>query len=259
MDVTSAHGTSRSTTSPRAFFGLVLLLGVPFWLLGALSGARLPATLPVSALGFVCPLVAAVILVRREEGGAGVRQLLRRIFDQSRITRRRWYLPTFLLMPAIVLAAYLLMRLSGQPLPEPRISLLTGLVYCVVYFVAAAAEEVGWTGYVTDPLQRRWGALGAGVLIGSVWAVWHVVPWLQVRDVRWTVWQCVLTVAARVLIVWLYNNTGRSVFAAIVCHATINVSYSLFPNEGSHYDPAFVGAVMVVAVVVVTCSGTRQP
>ena len=49
----------------------------------------------------------------------------------------------------------------------------------------------------------------------------------------------------RILIVWIYNNTGRSVFAAIVFQATANVSQFSFPNHGSHYDP--LATVLILA------------
>jgi len=52
--------------------------------------------------------------------------------------------------------------------------------------------------------------------------------------------QCLFTVAPRVLLVWIYNNTGKSVFAETVCHAMSNVRIFL-PNYGSYYDPRFSG------------------
>jgi hypothetical protein len=56
----------------------------------------------------------------------------------------------------------------------------------------------------------------------------------------------------RILIVWLYNNTGKSVLAAILFHDMVNVSEFSFPNEGSYYDPFITGAILVVIVVIVT-------
>lgn len=70
----------------------------------------------------------------------------------------------------------------------------------------------------------------------------------------WIAWQALFSVALRILIVWVYNNAGKSVFAAILVHVTSNLSWSLFPNYGSHYDP-FVMALMAwlaVAVIMVT-------
>jgi hypothetical protein len=60
------------------------------------------------------------------------------------------------------------------------------------------------------------------------------------------------TVATRVLHTWLYNNTGRSVFGAALFHAMTNVSWQLFPNQGSHYDPRINGIILAIAAICVT-------
>ena len=67
------------------------------------------------------------------------------------------------------------------------------------------------------------------------------------------------TVATRVLITWLYNNTGGSVFVAVLFHAMINVTWQLFPINGSYYDPRVTGLISaVVAIVVVIVWGPRM-
>jgi hypothetical protein len=50
---------------------------------------------------------------------------------------------------------------------------------------------------------------------------------------------------------WLYNNTRKSVFAAILFHDIDNVGWSLFPNNGSHYDPAINGILTAITDVIV--------
>ncbi len=52
--------------------------------------------------------------------------------------------------------------------------------------------------------------------------------------------------------VWLYNNTGKSVFAVAVFHAALNLSYMLFPVHGSHFDVRLGGLVMAFAAALVT-------
>jgi hypothetical protein len=72
-------------------------------------------------------------------------------------------------------------------------------------------------------------------------------------------WWCLATVAQRVLIVWLYNNTGKSVPAAVVFHAMSNLSWQLFPINGSYYDPRITGLIVAfVAVVVTIVYGPRR-
>jgi CAAX protease family protein len=233
--------------SPLKFFLLVFALSIPFWLIQ-------PRDWPISASVGV-PLLAALILVYREEGGGrGVRRLLSRVFDQWRIRKRIWYVPIIFLMPLLYLLTYVVMRLMGLPFPdEPYIPFLLIPLLFVLFFILAIGEEVGWTGYVTDPMQDRWNALPTGIILGLVTAIWHFVPLIQMdRTPTWIAWWSLGSISIRILTVWLYNNTGRSLFAAILFHAMNNLSFALFPNYGSHWDPAVTGVITTIAAVIVT-------
>lgn len=236
---------------PILFFLVVFALSIPFWLIAEIIGTGLPLGLPLSALMFPCPLFAASLLVLREEGRGGVKRLLARILDVRRIERREWLVPAFLLVPAIYLISFLLH--PGAVLPDPGGWLLTALLLFVVFFVTAAFEEAGWTGYATDPLQKRWSALTAAALIGVVWSAWHTVPDLQAgQPAAFIIGQRSFSVLLRIVIVWNYNNAGRSVFVAVIVHAMDNVSvYSLFPGTDG-YDPliTMIVTLMVVSMIV---------
>jgi membrane protease YdiL (CAAX protease family) len=252
----AARGEGARARSHRTFFAVVFALSLPFWLLGAVSGGRLPLPmhLSVSSLSVVTPLLAALILVRREEGAGAVRKLLRDVLDPRRVKPTIWYVPALLSMPLIMVLSYALMRLVGRPLPEdPRVPFLAIPVLFVVFFVAAVGEETGWTGYAISPLQGRWRALKSSLMLGSVWALWHLPLFVEAHyGLAYIVWQSFFLVAARVLIVWLFDNTGGAVIAAILFHDTINVSEGLFPNGGSHYDPLVTAAVTALAAAIVT-------
>ncbi len=238
--------------SPLKFFFLVFALSIPFWLIGAITPLQLFPGLPVSSLMMFCPLMAASILVYKENKATGAAALLKRSFDWRRIRSKVWYIPAVLLMPDISLLAYGLMRLLRLPLPIPQFPGLAVLLIFSGSFIAALGEELGWSGYVLEPLLRRWNAFQSGMLLGSVWAVWHIVPLVQAeRSLTWIAWQCLNFVASRVLLVWIYNNAGKSVFATALCHAMVNVSWLLFPNNGSHYDPRIIGPITAFAAVMV--------
>jgi len=244
--------------SPLTFFVLLFALSLPFWLLGAIAehfSIGLPFNLPVSALQAFFPLITALILVSREEQPGGRSRLLKRVFDLKRIKHKIWYVPIMFLNPLLFLLSYGVMLLLGRPLPEPHIPFLLIPILVVVFFIPAAGEETGWMGYAAPPLQARWSAFTTSLILGSVWAIWHVVPDIQAHHTAtWIAWQSLFTVATRVLIVWLSNNTGKSVFAAILFHDMSNVSYALFPNNGSGYDPAITGALTAITAVIVTFS-----
>jgi uncharacterized protein len=233
--------------SPVRFFLLVFALSIPIWLIQ-------PRDWPISA-SVGAPLIAALILVYREEGGGrGVRRILSRVFDLRRIRKRIWYVPIIFLMPLIYLLTYGVVRLMGLPLPdEPFIPFLLVPLLFALFFVLAIGEQVGWTGYATDPLQDRWSALTTGIILGLVTAIWHLVPLIQMgRTPTWMAWWALGSISIQILTLWLYNNTGRSLFATIVFHAMFNVSYALFPNYGSHWDPAVAGVITAIVAVIVT-------
>lgn len=113
----------------------------------------------------------------------------------------------------------------------------------------AAAEELGWSGYATDPLQERANALQASVQLGLVHAVWHIVPLVQAgRPAEWIAWWFLYTVGLRVLAVWIYNDAGRSVFATALFHAMCNAGTVPFL---AYYGPRGMGPVTAVAAAIV--------
>jgi membrane protease YdiL (CAAX protease family) len=253
---------SRVVRSARAsvtsFAAGLLTASLPFWLLGSgqLHGFGLP--LPVSALMFVCPGVVATVFAAREAGRAGVLRLWRRSVDATAARHARSSGVAALLLPALVLVGSLFAHGSAA-LTSPWMPLTSVVVLVVVYLVAALVEEVGWTAHLTDRLEGRLGTRHTALVVGSLWAVWHVVPYVQAgHDLEWIAWQCLATVAARVLIVDRYRASGRLVPVAVVMHAGLNVASAVVPLGGPDYDPTGPAAVLsLVAAASIVRRGQR--
>lgn len=244
---------SEASRSPLIFFALIFGISIPFWLLSAITAFELLPTLPISALMTFCPAIASLILIGREKDSGGMVELLKKSFDYRKITSVWWYVPVLFLMPGVTVIAYIIMRWMDFPLPDPQFSILTTTVLFVAFFIGALGEELGWTGYIIDPMQIRWGTLKASIILGLVWASWHIIPYTQAhRSAEWIVWFFLSTVASRVVMVWLYNNSGGSVFGAALFHTMSNISWFLFPNQGSHYEPRFIALIMLSIAAFVT-------
>jgi|SRR5829696_603746 len=236
------------------FFLLIFVLSIPFWLVDVLTQLPkgIPINLPASSLMAFNPLIAALILTYRYKKSAGIKDLVKTVFDHKRIKRKRWYVLAILLMPAMLFLSYWVMYLVGLPLPPSNILLLFVLMLFPVFFITAFGEEVGWLGYAIDPMQDRWGALYASMILGIVWALWHLWGYIQTNNgLEWVIWQFLGSIPLRILIVWVYNNTGKSILAGILFHAMINVSEFSFPNYGSHYDPFISTIIFASAAAIV--------
>ena len=224
--------------SITTYIVLVFGLTIPFVVLGEIVPMQLLPGVPLSAISVLVPALAACVLVYRDRRFTGVLELLRRSYDFRRVKHWGWFLVIVLVNPAIAVLAFWVIRATGTPIPEPQALSLSVLPLALGLFIGATAEEIGWTGFATNRLLRRHGIVMTGIVLGCVWALWHVLLLLQVdRSIGWILWWSLGTVSLRTIMVWLYAHAGKSVFGAAVFHAMINVSWQLFPIHGSFYDP----------------------
>ena len=84
-------------------------------------------------------------------------------------------------------------------------------------FSGPLGEEPGWRGYALPKMLERQGALAASLMLGVLWAAWHL-PLGLVGDL--TVYGSIHAVLAAVVFTWLWQNTRGSVLLAILMHAS---------------------------------------
>lgn len=241
--------------SAPLFLGLVLALAVPIWGLSRFVGVIGALKIPVTdlLLGFT-PLTAACILVFKSEGPSGVVALLKGSVAFRKLARSGWLAPALWLAPLIYLLTFAGLHLAGYGgVATPNWLALPGLA--AIMFVLAIGEEVGWTGYLLDPLQARFGALGASLIIAAPWWLGHIPSILQIGGsvADLAIW-IPGAIALRVLMTWLYNNSGQSLTAVVLFHALLNAGRTVaYPTINTHYDPVYqvTGYAVAVALSVV--------
>ena len=246
--------------SVARFFLLVLLLSLPFWLLGSASDKQILPGLPLSGLMVLVPTLSAVTLCSKVGGWHCVAGLLNRAMDVRQLRRPSYLAAFFLINPMIYVASAAWQVAMGVNLPWADPAVFQALGLFLLFFLAATLEEVGWSGFATDRLRVRYGALHTGLIIGSFWAAWHVWPLLQVgRSYEWIAWWTAGTVTTRTLMVWFYERTGRSVFAMAVFHALSNTGWQLYPVQGSFYDPKLNALITLTILVAVMFACRGKP
>jgi CAAX protease family protein len=157
-----------------------------------------------------------------------------------------------LIMPLTTLVSFWVQRLSGQPVPNPQISMVPAVGLGIGFFVGASGEELGWSAYAIDPLEARWGALLASFILGAFGVVYHYPGLAGVgRSLTYIAWWSVWTISGRVIIVWLYEKSGKSALPAVLFHMTINLTWQLFPVNGSYWDPEHNGLLTALAAALV--------
>ncbi len=191
------------------------------------------------------PFLAAIIVTAATEGRTGVKALLSRLVRWR--VGRRWYAVALGAIPALILAAVALNVLLGAPAPTAaQLALLPGVLLAlpVILLTDGAWEELGWRGYALPRLQAARSPLAASVILGVVWAAWHLpimitnmtvrqAPWAG--NLAWAVW----LIPGAIFLTWLYNNTKGSVLLTTLAHAAQNAVGGAFAFQ------LFAGADMV--------------
>jgi hypothetical protein len=103
--------------------------------------------------------------------------------------------------------------------------------------------------------------LRASAALGVAWASVHLPYFLAAgAPMDWVAWQFAYLVATRVVFVWVYNNTGRSLFAVAVMHTLFNQVWQLFPRDEAlagmsvptFYNPASLALTTIALAATVT-------
>ena len=167
------------------------------------------------------PSATGLALTALLEGREGMRRLGARAVHWR--VGLRWYGVAVMTMPLLLLAVLWPLSMLLDPAFAPRFQ----WPLFVIGLVAGSFEEIGWTGFATPRLLARNRLFFAGLSLGLLWALWHVlVDYRQNFNSLGTAWLlqfAVFYVAAltayRLLMTWVYANT-QSLLLAVLMHAS---------------------------------------
>ncbi len=214
------------------------------------------------------PLIAAIVMSGVVAGRAGVKQLLKRIV-QWRVGLV-WYAFALIGMPLLYIASIAAVPGALASFKAPELS--TVLLYPVFYVVLLAiggplTEEPGWRGFALARLQQRWGPLVGTVILGLMWAAWHLPnyfrpDWAAVNgglSFTGIAAFAIVAVSMSMIITWAFNHTGGSILIAILIHASLNFSQGLtgdlFPAAKNNEVGPLVALAVVALVIAISTRG----
>ena len=182
------------------------------------------------------PTIAGLLMIGFTTGRIGIRDLWSRLLKWR--VSARWYAFALLVAPLSTLVILLLLSLfSHEFIPalsssEDKAALIImGLISGVI---VGLFEELGWTGFATPRMRRRWSIFVSGFIIGIIWGAWHfILFWesdtfsgalpfflLLARLFSWLP-------AYRIIMVWVYDHT-ESLMVVILMHASLVATLAIF-------------------------------
>jgi uncharacterized protein len=169
-----------------------------------------------------------------------------------------WYAVAMLTVPAILLVVLSALSILVDPMFAPRFQWwLFGLG-----LFAGTFEEIGWTGFAAPRLLARKSLMVAGLSLGCIWALWHLLVDFRYNagamgafwPLEFFITYLLALIPYRLLMTWVYGHT-QSLLLAIIMHASFTGSLLVFvpvvpASVGFHWQSAFAVALWAVVVIV---------
>ncbi|GAB6862845.1 type II CAAX endopeptidase family protein [Haloplanus litoreus] len=264
-----SHATAVADWSPRTillgYTALTYTISWSLWSVWAISetGATPTGTI-LFVLGGLGPFAASAVLVRASD--RSVRAWLRDVFE-ARVALR-YYILALALPVALFLGAAVIhvVIFDGAVTPDVLPGVIEYPLFLgFVVLLGGGLEEPGWRGYLLPALQETYSPLTAGLIVGVVWAGWHLPLILIPGTIQQTLplgLYLLQLVELSILLTWLTNRSDGSVLPTILLHAGGNALLNYYPVGGVAGATTFlglgllVGTLTVAVGVLVTVAGT---
>jgi uncharacterized protein len=251
-----------------AFLALTFAVTWACFIPAAVLSGRLSISDPASGLralillGTISPSLIALALTGRAEGAAGMRALLRRVLQWQ--VSARYYVFAVGYMAAVKLTAAAAHRFVTGSWPrfweEPWYVMAAAIT---ISTWVQAGEEIGWRGYALPRLAARWGLATGSIVLGVIWAVWHLpLFYLHGADTYGQSFAAYLlqVVAISIAMAWLYWRTHGSLLLVMLMHASINNTKGIVPTVPRlPADPLWPGASLTAWLTVAALWAVAAP
>lgn len=253
---------------PVLFYVLATAIPWAFWFAAAYLSHITPTNqllaTAVGVLGVVGLLGPTIIAFWMIWPQADLRNdLARRMIGLKGIRPLYLFLTCFLMLGSILLAQAisLLFGYSAEQFSLSGKSSFSAGIFpgWFLLFLAPLIEELAWHSYGTDCLRQRMSLVGASLLFGVFWVIWHM-PLSFIKDyyhsnvadsgLLHSLNFAVSLIPYVILMNWLYYKSNRSIIVAIVFHITAGCFNEAF---ATHPDSKVIqtGLLLVLAIVVI--------
>ncbi|MCU0485409.1 MAG: CPBP family intramembrane metalloprotease [Anaerolineales bacterium] len=252
------------------FFLIVYGLNAIMWVLSTIFHPKQPTSLTDPSALFwalvvvptvIGPTLAAFLMTAITEGKPGIKALWGRFWNRT--LSLKWLLVTLLFLEVLRLATNLVVRtIDGYPYPIVDTSNPFWMIiplFLASFIANGMGEEFGWRGYVLPHLQAKWNALTSSIVLGLLWAAWHI-PAFMIPNIsplyQRNFWEWLpMILLFTVICTWIFNNTKGSVLAAAILHASLNTSVVVLPGSSLWY---YYGIFLLAVILIVLIFGPRN-
>jgi len=206
--------------------------------------AELNMSNPLFLLAVYSPGLAGIILVWRNFGLKGLGSFIKRVtMWRASIW---WWLLVIVAIPAIMYAGAAIKGPIENIFPfSPWYSVFPALGLALLL---GPVEEFGWRGVALPLLQRKFSRFWSGLILGSIWMLWHLPAFVLSGSVQsgWSFAPFFAGgVATSLIYTAMYNDTRGSLLFAVLLHLQMN--NPIWP-DAQPWDNLLLAVIAIIVV-----------
>lgn len=221
---------------PEILFMLICIaVGWAVWIPMALSShgfIKVPIPLYVRHIANMAPAISFIIVTVAFKGKEGFKQVAGML--KFRLHPSRYIIATLLPISAATFALAMHLKLGGDFL-DPQGWPFYPLTLIVEFVSVLIGQEIALRGYLYEKLKDAFGMRYSGIISAFTVSLFFVIYKLPMFFVRaavphtieylpWAAW----TLAVGILLVWIYESSGKSVIASSLLNASFLASLQVF-------------------------------
>jgi membrane protease YdiL (CAAX protease family) len=194
------------------------------------------------------PGLAGVFMVWKHYGIQGLKKFFKRLllWKMSKV----WW---FFLLVGIPILAYFASILNGTFTTSFPFSPWHEVFPAVIQslFLLGTIEEFGWRGVAQPLLQQKMAPFWAGLVVGIIWATWHLPAFLFGGGVQYSAWPIIPffagVIALSIILTPMFNNSKGSLLIAYLFH--FQMMNPIFPDAQPWDNLVFMFAAVVIVLL----------
>lgn len=159
-----------------------------------------------------------------------------------------WWLFLILGIPAVVYSAAAIKGTIHDPLPFSSFAQALPVLLHALFL--GPIEEFGWRGLALPLMQRKLAPFWAGLLLGVIWALWHV-PSFLIGGMPQTAWAAgpyfLGIIAISVIMTPFFNAAQGSLLISVLYH--FQLMNPIWPDAQPYDNLIFIGIAVIVVVL----------
>jgi membrane protease YdiL (CAAX protease family) len=192
----------------------------------------LSLTTPMIVLAAFGPGIGACLSIYTINGKDNLKKYLKSFLSLN-FGWKVWGL-IFLIFGLVQIIAWIIPEFFGESRLSPFIPFYIFPPYLLlVIFFGGGQEEIGWRGYISPILERKYGIIFGSLMIGIIWAIWHIPLWfISGASQSYMPFGAFVLMATgySYLFSWIVTLSKNKLLSGLIVHGVANSMMPLFPT-----------------------------